>query len=91
MATRKEPGWQDKLLAMPQGLLASTRAEAGCIDYDLHRSDDEPGTFLFHETWKSRPLWEAHMQSPHLVAFGEANGALTESWALFAGQRIGQG
>ena len=91
VATLKaKPGCEDKLLAMLQELLAPTRAETGCINYDLHRSDDEAGTFLFHEAWESRSLWEAHMQSPHLVAFSEANGALTESWTLFTGQRLGQ-
>jgi quinol monooxygenase YgiN len=92
VATLKaKPGCEDKLLAMLQELLAPTRAEIGCINYDLHRSDDEASTYLFHETWESRPLWEAHMQSPHLVAFGEANGAVTESWTLFTGQRLAQG
>jgi len=88
VATLKaKPGHEDRLLAMLEGLLAPTRAEAGCLNYDLHHSDDEPGTFLFHETWETRPLWEAHMKTPHLVAFGETNGEVTESWTLFAGYR----
>jgi len=92
VATLKaKPGCEEKLLAMLQDLVPPTRAETGCIDYDLHRSDDEPGTFLFHETWESRPLWDAHMQSPHLTAFGNANGAVMESWTLFTGQRLDQG
>ena len=91
VATLKaRPGREDELLAMLEGLLAPTRAEAGCITYDLHRPADEPGTFLFHENWESRPLWEVHMQSPHLVAFGEADDAVTESWTLFAGHRLGE-
>ena len=85
-------GQERALLSALQGLLGPTRAEQGCIRYDLHRSADEPGTFLFHETWESRPLWEAHMQSPHLAAFGEVQGDLAESWTLFAGHRLdGQG
>ena len=89
VATLKaRPGQERELLSMLQGLVGPTRAEEGCLRYDLHRSDDEPDTFLFHETWESRPLWDAHMASPHLVAFGEANGAVTESWTLFAGHRL---
>lgn len=89
VATLKaRPGQEDALLSMLQGLLVPTRAEQGCINYDLHRSADEPGTFLFHETWESRALWEAHMQSPHLVAFGEAQGGLAESRTLFTGHRL---
>ena len=89
VATLKARSGQEReLLSMLQGLVGPTRAEQGCIRYDLHRSDDEPDTFLFHETWESRALWEAHMQSPHLAAFGEANGAVVESWTLFAGYRL---
>ena len=84
-------GCEEQLGEVLRSLVEPTRAEQGCINYDLHRSDDEASTYLFHETWESRPLWEAHMQSPHLVAFGEANGAVTESWTLFTGQRLAQG
>jgi len=90
VATLKaKPGCERELLAMLEGLLDPTRAEQGCINYDLHRSDDEPNTFLFHETWESRSHWEAHMNTPHLVAFGAANAEVTESWTLFAGHRLG--
>ncbi len=92
VATLKaRPGEEEALLAMLRALIAPTRAEPGCIAYELHRSDEEPGTFLFDEVWESRPLWEAHMQSPHLAAFGEANGTVVESWTLFAGQRLDGG
>lgn len=89
VATLKaRPGQEEALLSALQGLVGPTRAEQGCITYDLHRSADEPGTFLFHETWETRALWEAHMQSAHLAAFGERQGALAESWTLFEGHRL---
>ena len=84
-------GREEALLSLLQGLIGPTRAEQGCVRYELHRSDEEPGTFLFDETWESRALWEAHMRSPHLVAFGEAQDEVTESWALFSGHRLGGG
>lgn len=34
-------------------MLAPTRREPGCLNYDLHRTDDDPGLFFFHETWRS--------------------------------------
>ncbi len=92
VATLKaRPGQEEALLAMLQALIGPTRAEQGCIAYELNRSDDEPGTFLFSERWESRPLWEAHMRSPHLAAFGETNGAVVDSWALFAGHSLDGG
>lgn len=81
-------GCEEQLFALLRDLVDPTRAEAGCLAYDLHRSQDEPGTFLFTETWASRPLWEAHMASPHLVAFGERQGNVTDSWDLFTGEKV---
>jgi quinol monooxygenase YgiN len=85
---KAKSGCEEKLAALLQGLVAPTRAEAGCLAYDLHRSHDDPGTFLFTESWASRALWDAHMASPHLAAFGEQQGAVTESWDLFTGEKV---
>ena len=49
-----------------KGLLAPTRAEQGCINYDLHRSLDDPSVFVFHENWTSRAMLDRHLQSPHI-------------------------
>jgi quinol monooxygenase YgiN len=62
-----------------RSLIEPTRAEKGCINYDLHRSHEDPGLFIFYENWEIRPLWEEHMKSPHLMDFSEKQGALTES------------
>lgn len=85
---KAKSGCEEQLGEKLQGLLSPTRAEEGCINYDLHRSLDEPGLFIFYENWETRPFWEAHMKSPHLAAFGEHQGALTESWELFVGEKI---
>ncbi len=50
-------------------LIEPTRKEQGCIQYDLHQDNDNPGIFLFYENWTSRELWQAHMNSDHLKAF----------------------
>ncbi len=81
-------GKEDELLPMLKALVAPTRAESGCINYELHRSHEHPGTFVFTESWASRELWDAHMKSPHLVEFGEKQGALTENWTLFVGELV---
>jgi quinol monooxygenase YgiN len=49
-------------------LIAPTHAEAGCISYDLHQSQDDPALFVFYENWKSEAALAAHMQTPHLQA-----------------------
>lgn len=53
-------------------LIPPTRAEKGCLQYDLHQDNDGPASFLFYENWESRELWQDHMNSPHLAAYKEA-------------------
>ncbi|GGA75576.1 antibiotic biosynthesis monooxygenase [Neiella marina] len=50
-------------------LIAPTRAEQGCLGYDLHQDNDNPAHFLFFENWQSRELWQQHMNSPHLKEY----------------------
>lgn len=60
-------------------LIEITRAEDGCIQYDLHRHNEDPAHFMFYETWESRELWQIHMNAPHLAAYKEATeGAVAE-------------
>jgi quinol monooxygenase YgiN len=63
------PGKESELRAALLGLLAPTRKEAGCLNYDLHQAPDDPARFLFHENWTTKAALDAHLQSPHLKAF----------------------
>ena len=85
---KAKKGCEEQLGQVLRSLIEPTRAEKGCINYDLHRSHEDPGLFIFYENWESRPLWEAHMKSPHLVDFSEKQGALTESWELFVSEKV---
>ena len=62
------PGKEAELKQTLTGLVGPTRKEAGCINYDLHVSSDNPVKFLFHENWTSRELLDAHLNSPHIKA-----------------------
>ena len=62
------PGKEAELRAALIGLVAPTRKEAGCINYDLHISTESPAKFLFHENWIGKPALEAHMLTPHIQA-----------------------
>jgi len=60
-------------------LIATTRAEKGCINYDLHQDNENPAHFLFYENWESRELWQAHMGNQHLKDYMAAtDGAVAE-------------
>ena len=62
------PGKESELRAALIGLRAPSRNEAGCLNYDVHQSVDEPAKFLFHENWTSQAQLDAHLQSPHIKA-----------------------
>ena len=62
------PGSAQDLEAHLLSLAAPTRAEPGCLAYDLYRSPDAPGEFLRLERWRSPADLEAHKATPHLRA-----------------------
>jgi quinol monooxygenase YgiN len=70
------PGREDALREALLGLIAPTRAEEGCVQYDLHESTETPGQFVFYENWVSREHLERHLASPHLEAVKERFGEL---------------
>ncbi len=60
-------------------LIDITRAEQGCLQYDLHQDNENPGHFTFYESWISRELWQAHMANQHLADYMAATeGAVAE-------------
>ncbi|HEU0018321.1 MAG TPA: putative quinol monooxygenase [Methyloceanibacter sp.] len=61
----KEPALREALLAV----CAPTRAEKGCMNYDLHSSPDHPGVLVFLENWESKADLDAHLASAHIDAF----------------------
>ncbi len=74
-----KPDKIDLVRAELEKLIATTRAEEGCIQYDLHQDNENPAHFLFYETWESRDLWQTHMNAAHLSGYMEATeGAVAE-------------
>lgn len=79
----------DLVKAELQKLIATTRAEAGCQQYDLHQDNDNPAHFLFFENWDSRDIWHNHMAAPHLEAFKAAAGDALEEITINEMTKIG--
>lgn len=82
------PGKEAELEALLRSLIPTTRAEAGCERYQLHRSVEDPLHFQFHERWTTREAWEAHMKAPHLGDFSARSGELVAEWKLFQLEEI---
>jgi Antibiotic biosynthesis monooxygenase len=53
---RAKPGQEQALRDALLAVCAPTRAEKGCLNYDLHVSPDDPGMLVFHENWESRRI-----------------------------------
>lgn len=53
-------------------LIDITRAEEGCINYDLHKDNENENLFMFYESWANRDLWQKHMNNTHLVEYMKA-------------------
>ena len=50
-------------------VIAATRAEAACINYDFHQSVDHPTPFVAYENWTSRAGLDEHARSPHIKTY----------------------
>jgi quinol monooxygenase YgiN len=67
-----KPGLEEQLLAAIPAVVAATRQEAACINYDFHRSTEEPHKFIFYENWTSLAGLEEHGRSAHIQTFRAA-------------------
>ena len=70
-------------------LIETTRAESGCLQYDLHQDDETPSHFLFFENWESREHWQNHMNAQHLKDFLVATNGMIEDFAVNEMTKIG--
>lgn len=60
------PETREELHRLLVDQVGPTRAEHGCIDYNLHVDASDPCIFVFYENWKSQADLDAHMKMPHL-------------------------
>ena len=71
-------GKAEELKALLRGLVEPTRAEAGCIYYELFESN-LPGLFYFNELWESQAHLDAHAATSHFTEiFGKAKAFFAE-------------
>lgn len=73
---RARPGQETMLEAELRALIAPTRKEEGCLQYDMHRSVEHPGVYLFHEVWETREHHTAHTRTPHFLRWSARKDAL---------------
>jgi quinol monooxygenase YgiN len=63
---RARNGMAEQLKQAIMACVAPTRAEAGCINYDLHQRADDPGELILYENWVSKQDLDVHLEMPYL-------------------------
>ena len=68
----------EEMRALLAGLVRPTRAESGCLRYELLHNTADPADFTFVEEWRDDTALESHFNTEHIKA------ALTRSQELAA-------
>ncbi len=66
---KAKPGQGNELGRRLMALSEPARAEAGNVNYDLHRSNDDRDTWVIYENWKSSADLDAHFEEDYMKAF----------------------
>jgi quinol monooxygenase YgiN len=62
---------RDQVLAGLTDITRLSRVDAGCVAYWWAEDLEVRNTFHFFECWESKESFDAHITSPHELAFGE--------------------
>ncbi len=57
-------------------VMAATRAEAGCIEYNYAEDLGDPGLIRVSELWENREQLTAHLQTAHMAVWAGERAAL---------------
>lgn len=66
---KAKPGCEALLGERLNALVAPTRTEAGCINYDIHQDKDDAAIWMLYENWRSKNDLDAHFETPYLREF----------------------
>ncbi len=63
-------GKEDAAKQAALAIVADSRAEEGCLNYDFHQAIDDPTLFFWHETWANKSALDAHFEKPYFAELG---------------------
>ncbi|EIM73556.1 putative quinol monooxygenase [Nitratireductor rhodophyticola] len=66
---KAKAGQEEELGRRLTALVEPTRAEPGCINYDLHRLNDDGSVWMLYENWVSKAALDAHFKMSYLEDF----------------------
>ncbi|WP_339516380.1 putative quinol monooxygenase [Pseudomonas sp. RL_15y_Pfl2_60] len=76
------PQHQATVEAHLRTLVAASREEVACIQYDLHQQQDAPNVFVMIEQWRDAAALAEHKQTAHYQHFSTSCGALLQGVEL---------
>lgn len=77
-----KPGNEQDLINALSALIALTRAEPGCISYDLHQNLHRPRILTMIEFFKSKEAFALHSSQDYLAHFRATASIFIESSKL---------
>lgn len=60
-------GHGEEVLALLRGLVSPSRAEEGCLFYDLYQDHENQNVFIILDGWRNKDAFEAHAASLHVA------------------------
>ena len=64
-----KPGTEEAFRGELGKLIAASRAELSCVNYDFHQSVNKPTYFFAYENWASMAGLDQHAKSAHIQTF----------------------
>ncbi|CAM4492015.1 MAG: hypothetical protein LEGION0403_FIIPPAGN_01675 [Legionella sp.] len=83
-----KPGKEEELYKALLTLLEPTRAEPGCISYNLHQNVENSSIFTMTECFESKEAFEFHSVQPYLQHFRKKAEHSMESVTLTLGTKL---
>ncbi len=69
----------DSVIAVATELVNKSRADHGCVSYDLFHSATRPQVMMFCETWADEMSLKNHSEAPHFTQLVPKIEAMTKS------------
>lgn len=69
---RFPPEAMARILPHLADFVEATRANDGCIAYDVAEDLSDPGLIRFSELWPSQESLDAHLRAPHIILWRAA-------------------
>ncbi|WP_454802169.1 putative quinol monooxygenase [Mucilaginibacter phyllosphaerae] len=66
---KSKAGQAQQMKGLLLDLVAGSKTETACLQYDLHQSQDDENIFIFHEEWASQAGLDEHNTQPHIQKF----------------------